>query len=122
MFAFADVKRGDADFGKFKIVGAINCAFLGTAVWNRFAPLPLRRGGEEIVHRRKAEADVLDVARFAPDVHAVDVDVGQSFLERIKRMLGVEFRAKESRFLGGCAHKKNRALRRWISFWKRTCQ
>mgnify|MGYP003694134791 CR=1 FL=1 len=41
---------------------------------------------------RHAETGVLDVARFTPHVHAVDVDISQRFLERVKRMRGIIFR------------------------------
>ena len=40
MFAFADVKRGQADFRELEIVSAINLAFVRAAVRDRAAALP----------------------------------------------------------------------------------
>ncbi len=61
-------------------------ASLGFAVRNQDATLALRRVAEHIVQVRVAVADVFDVARFSPDARAIDVDVGERFLERIERM------------------------------------
>src|SRR5436189_6040874 len=83
MFIFADVKRGQAGFREFEIVSAINLAFLRAAVRDRAAALPFGRGSEKIVERGKTKTQILYVARFAPDIHAVEVDVGQSFLQGI---------------------------------------
>src|SRR5437588_3773330 len=47
-----------------------------------------------IIQSRHAETGVLDVARFTPHVHAVDVDISQRFLEWVKRMRGVVFCAE----------------------------
>ena len=52
-----------------------------------------------------AVADVLDVARFTPGVGAVDVDIGERFLERIERMLCVILRAEQPGFLRGRRHE-----------------
>jgi hypothetical protein len=60
IFAAAGIKRRYTPFGKFKMIGAIKPAFFRLTV------------------RRLAE--VFDVARFAPRVDGVDVDVGQRFL------------------------------------------
>src|SRR5436189_5031994 len=91
MFTFADVKRGQADFREFEIVSAINLAFVRAAVRDRAAALPFGRGSEKIVDRGKTKTQILDIASFAPDVHTIEVDVGQRFLEGIERVLRIKF-------------------------------
>src|SRR4051812_13135081 len=100
MFAFADVKRRQTNFREFEIVSAVDLAFIRAAIWNRGAALLFGRGSKKIVHRGKTKTQILDVARFAPNVHAVEVDVGQRFLEGIKRMLRIILRTEQSRFFG----------------------
>src|SRR5216110_1903548 len=73
MFAFADVKRGQADFREFEIVSAINLAFVGAAVRDCAAALLFGRGSEKIVDRGKTKAQILNIARFAPDIYTIEV-------------------------------------------------
>src|SRR5215831_15183709 len=73
MLTFANVKRGQAGFREFEIVSTINLAFVRAAVRDRAAALPLGRGSEKIVERGKTKTQILDIARFAPHVHAVQV-------------------------------------------------
>src|SRR6476661_5844863 len=72
MFTFADVKRGQTDFRELEIVSAINLAFVRAAIRNRGAALLFGRGSKQIVDRGKTKTQILDIARFAPDVHAVE--------------------------------------------------
>src|SRR5204863_6772145 len=69
MFTFADVKRGQAGFREFEIVSSINLAFVRAAVRGRAAALLFGRGSEKIVERGKTKTQILNIARFAPDVH-----------------------------------------------------
>src|SRR5947208_14253375 len=98
MFTFSDVKRGQADFREFEIISTINLAFVRAAVRNRTAALPFRRGREKIVERGKTKAQILNIARLAPDVHAVVVDVPQRFLPGNDRMLPRKFSIELSGF------------------------
>ena len=91
MLTFADVKRGQTGFREFEIVSAINLAFVRAAVRDRAAALPFGCGSEKIVDRGKTKTQILNIARFAPDVHAIEVDVRQRFLQRIERVLGIKF-------------------------------
>src|SRR5436190_13608955 len=100
MFAFSDVKRGQARFREFEIVSAINLAFVRAAVRNRAAALSFGRGSQKIVERGKTKTQILNIARFAPDVHAVEVDVRQRLLQGIERMLRIKFGTEQSRFFG----------------------
>src|SRR5207249_11024624 len=75
MFTFADVKRGQPDSREFEIVSAINLAFVRAAVRDRAAALPRGRGSEKIVERGKTTSLILNIARVALDVHAVELDV-----------------------------------------------
>src|SRR5205823_7543402 len=77
MFAFADVKRRQAGFREFEIVSAINLAFVRAAVRDCAAALLFGRGSEKIVERGKTKTQILNIPRFAPDVHAIEVDVCQ---------------------------------------------
>src|SRR4029450_5316139 len=99
MFTFADVKRRHTSLREFEIVGAINVPFLRPAVWDRSAALALCGGSEHIIDCGETKAQVLDVARFAPNVHAVDVDIGERFLQGLKWMLCIPFRTQQTRFL-----------------------
>src|SRR5512132_4090398 len=74
MFTFTDVERRQADLREFEIVSAINLAFVRAAVGDRAAALPFGRGSEKIVECRKTKTQILNIARFAPDVHAIEVD------------------------------------------------
>ena len=116
MFTFADVKRGQPDFREFEIVSAINLAFVRAAVRDRAAALPFGRGSEKIVERGKTKSLILNIARFAPDVHAVEVDVRERFVQRIERVLRIKFCAEQSRFFGCRCHEQHRALGRRICF------
>ena len=107
MFAFADVKRGQPDFREFEIVSAINLAFVRAAVRDRAAALPFGRGSEKIVERGKTKSLILNIARFAPDVHAVEVDVGERFLQWIQRVFRIILRAEQSRFFGRRGHEQH---------------
>src|SRR6267378_4769117 len=102
MLVLADVKRRQTNFAEFEIVRAINAAFLRARIWNHLSSLSFRGSGEHIVEIRESVAGVFDVTRFTPNVQGVDVDVGYSSFERIKRMLGVPFCPKESGFFGRC--------------------
>src|SRR6478752_10144413 len=75
MFTFADVKRGQANFREFEIVSAINLAFVGAAIRDRAAAVLFGRGSEKIVERGKTKTQILNIARFTPDVHTIEVDV-----------------------------------------------
>src|SRR5439155_25784291 len=116
MFTFADVKRWKADLREFEIISTINLAFVRAAIRNRTAALPFGRGSEKIVERGKTKAQILNVARFAPDVHAVEVDVRQRFLQGIERMLRLKFGTEQSGFFGCRYHEQHRAFRRRIYF------
>src|SRR5437016_3261763 len=105
MFTFADVKRGQANFREFEIVSAINLAFVRAAVWDSTASLPFGRGSEKIVERGKTKAQILYIARFAPDVHAIEVDVHQRFFQGIERVLRIKFGTQQSRFFGCRCHE-----------------
>src|SRR4051812_9124425 len=118
MLVLADVERRQTDLAELKVARAINTTFLGTRIWNHFATQPLRGSGQDVVQIGKAVTDVLDVARFPPDVQRIDVDVGKRFLERVKGMLGVPFRAEKSGFFGGRAHEQDRTSWRRRSFWE----
>src|SRR5215831_4014150 len=91
MFTFADVKRGQAGFRELEIVSAINLAFVRATVWDRAAALPFGRGSEKIVERGKTKAQILNIACFAPNVHAIEIDVRQRFLQGIERVLRIKF-------------------------------
>ena len=107
MFTFADVKRGQAGFREFEIVSAINLAFVGAAVRDRTAALLFGRGSKKIVERGKTKTQILNIARFAPDVHAIEVDVRQRFLQGIKRVLRIKFGTEQSRFFGCRCHEQH---------------
>src|SRR4029077_5987603 len=77
MFTFDDVKGGQADFRELEIVSAINLAFVRAAVRDRTAALLFGRGSEKIVERGKTKTQILNIARFAPDIHAIEVDIRQ---------------------------------------------
>src|SRR5947208_16850341 len=96
MFSFADVKRGQAGFREFEIVSAINLAFVRAAIRDRVAALPFGRGSEKIVERGKTKTQILNIARFVPDVHAIEVDVRLRFLQGIERVLRVNFGPEQS--------------------------
>src|SRR5712675_2005230 len=96
MFTFADVKRRQAGFRELEIVSAINLAFVRAAVRDRAATLPFSRRSEKIVDRGKTETQILNIARFAPDVHAIEVDVRQRFLQGIQRVLRIKFGTEQS--------------------------
>src|SRR5947208_13650583 len=57
---------------------------------------------------------VFDVARFPPWIHCVDIDVGERFFQRMKRMFCVKLRAKQSGFFSSGSHKQQRAAWRRI--------
>src|SRR4029077_13054713 len=97
MLTLADVERRKTNLRELKIVGTINTAFLWATIWNRDAALLLCSLDQDVVERRETKTGVFDVARFAPDIHAVDVDVGQCFLERVKWMFRIKFRAEQAR-------------------------
>src|ERR1043166_2592858 len=92
-FFLKDKGGGPLFLEKLKIIRAIETSLLGSRTRNRDPVLSYRRGRQDVIEAGETKADVFDVARFAPDVHAVDVDVSQRFLERIKRMFGIPFRA-----------------------------
>src|SRR3954470_2969962 len=98
MFVFPDVKCGDSDFSKFKIVRAIDAAFLRSGIRNGDATLCLRPQREGIIQCRHAETRVFYVARLAPDIHTVDVDVSQSLCQRVERMERVVFGSEQTGF------------------------
>src|SRR5450432_1669060 len=87
-----DVKGRHARLGEFKIIGPEEAPFLRLAIWLGDSSLALRRLRKQIVERGIPGADVLDVARFAPGIDDVDVDVGQGVIERVKRTLSVILR------------------------------
>src|SRR5262249_57227032 len=110
MFTFADIKCGQADLREFEIVSTINFALVRATVRDRAAALPFGYGSEKIVERGKTKTHILNIARFAPDVHAVEVDIRQRFLQRIERMLRIKFCAEQSRFFGCGCHEQHRAF------------
>src|SRR6266496_3620137 len=97
MLLVADVERRHTRFGKFKIIRAINVAFLRTRIGNGGASLYSCYSRQCIIQRGHAETGILDVACFPPDVHAVDVDSSQRFLEWVKRRQGIVFCTEQSR-------------------------
>src|SRR5436309_14440876 len=97
MLLVTDVERRNPGFRKFKIIRAINTAFFRPRIGNGGASLSSCHPREGIVQSRHAETGVLDVARFPPHVHAVDVDISQRFLERSEeRRVGKECRSRWS--------------------------
>jgi hypothetical protein len=73
------------------VIGAKETAFARFAVWFYDPALTFHVGGKHLVERRVAETNVFDIAGFAPWIDDVNVDVGESLIERVKRMLGVLF-------------------------------
>ena len=118
MLVFPDVKRRYSNFGEFKIICAINAAFLRARIGNGAATLCLCPFCHDIVQRRHAETRIFYVARFSPHIHAIDVDVGQRFLQWVERMERVILGAEQARFLRGGSDKKERALGRRIHLRK----
>src|SRR5262249_36958771 len=49
MLVLADVERRQTSFAEFKIVCAINAAFLGERIWNHLPALSLRGSGKHVV-------------------------------------------------------------------------
>src|SRR5213078_2630750 len=96
--ACASVERWKTYLRKFEIIGAIKSAFLRLAVRVHDAALLRGRSREHVVEIGIAEADVLDIACFSPEAQSIHVNVGQSFLERIERMLRVKLRAEQAGF------------------------
>jgi len=94
MLTLANVKRRQANFRELEIIGAINFTFLRAAVGDCLATLLFGRGSEKIVERGKTKTQILNIARFAPDVQGIEVDVRQRLLQRIQRMLCIIFCAK----------------------------
>ena len=101
------------------MVGAVEEALFGFGVGRDGAPLRRRCVSRNVVERGVAEADQCDVARPAPLVDAVLVDLGQSLVERVERVLGVILRAEQSLLLGGDREEEYRALRGSLKFGER---
>src|SRR5438876_9569956 len=80
----AQVKRRHAKLREFELIGPIQSAFLRFAVRFRLTPVPLRSRGEKLVESGIAVADVFDVACFAPRIYAIDIDVRQGVIKRVK--------------------------------------
>src|SRR5438105_4170567 len=86
-----DVESRDTDLGEFKIVGPEESSLLRFTIRFRHPSRATGILGEEIVEGRVTRGDIFNVARLTPGINAVDVDVGQSMIERVERIFGVIF-------------------------------
>ena len=91
------------------MVRAVEHPFLGLRVGHDDAALSGGGLRQQVVERRVAADHVLDVAGAAPHVHAVDVDVGEGFGQRVKRVFGVELRTEQAGFLRRRGQEQDRA-------------
>ena len=96
------------------MIGAIETALLWLTIRLHHSSVAFSGSGQQIIKCRIVVAQVFDVARFAPGIDGIDVDVGQRLLQRIKGMLRVKFRAEQSCFLGSRGYEYDRPFRRRI--------
>lgn len=66
---------------------------------------------QDIIERRIPVPDNDEVFRAAPLVDAIDIDVRERFVQRIKRLLTVVLSAEQTLLFGGNGDEQNRAGR-----------
>src|ERR1043166_1706797 len=99
--AGVEVEAGDADAGEAELVGAVERAAVGELIRLDGAALAPGELLERAVEGGLALADVGDVAGLAPDVAAVEVDVGGDLAGGDARVGGVVQRAEQALLLAG---------------------